>query len=103
MSRLSALLSRSNLVSSIFRVRASALACSPRVNQMRTKITDAGTIESPFPPVVIPELSIPEYIWKNVEQWEDKPCVVSGFVLINIIILRVYISMFTDLQDKRLN
>lgn len=35
-------------------------------------------VESQFKPVDPINLTLPEYIWRNVDKWEDKPMIVSG-------------------------
>jgi len=39
--------------------------------------TGSKILESPFGSVGSIDLTLPEYIWRNVEQWEDKPMIVS--------------------------
>ncbi|KAG8309487.1 hypothetical protein J6590_084381 [Homalodisca vitripennis] len=34
-------------------------------------------VESPLGPVNVPDMSLPAYIWKDFEEWSDKPAVVS--------------------------
>ncbi|XP_063226320.1 uncharacterized protein LOC134533057 [Bacillus rossius redtenbacheri] len=38
-------------------------------------------LESPFPPVTIPDMTLPEYVWQNVDKWADSTamvCAASG-------------------------
>lgn len=34
-------------------------------------------LESPFGPCADLDLTLPDYIWRNVDKWEDKPMIVS--------------------------
>lgn len=38
-------------------------------------------VESQFRPVDPLDVTLPEYIWRNVDKWEDKPMIVSGFFI----------------------
>ncbi|XP_046664732.1 4-coumarate--CoA ligase-like [Homalodisca vitripennis] len=35
-------------------------------------------VESPLGPVNVPDMSLPAYIWKDFEEWSDKPAVTCG-------------------------
>ncbi|XP_050444504.1 uncharacterized protein LOC126848040 [Adelges cooleyi] len=35
-------------------------------------------LESPFGPVNNVDVTLPEYIWRNIEKWEDKPMITCG-------------------------
>lgn len=37
-------------------------------------------VESPFGDVDIPNLTLPQAIWKDLEDWSDKPVVVSIYI-----------------------
>lgn len=39
--------------------------------------TGSIILESPFGPVNAVDLTLPEYIWRNIDKWEDKPMIVS--------------------------
>lgn len=38
--------------------------------------TPANVVRSPYRDVEIPNSTIPEHIWQNMEKWADKPAVV---------------------------
>jgi len=38
-------------------------------------------LESPFGKVNPVDVTLPEYIWRNVDKWEDKPMIVSKYWL----------------------
>ncbi|CAH2267399.1 jg27582 [Pararge aegeria aegeria] len=40
--------------------------------------TGDGTVRSPFNDVVIPDVTITEYVWKNLDKWSDKTAVICG-------------------------
>lgn len=61
---------------------------SARCVAARTFSADAGdsssgtgriVLESQFKPVDPVNLTLPDYIWRNVDKWEDKPMIVSHY------------------------
>lgn len=40
------------------------------------------TVRSPFDDVAVPEETITEHVWKNLDKWSNKTAVVSHFVLL---------------------
>lgn len=36
-----------------------------------------NVVKSPYFDVEIPDISLPEYIWRNIAKWADKTAVVS--------------------------
>lgn len=56
--------------------------------------TGSKILESPFGSVKPVDMTLPEYIWKNVEKWEDKPMIVSRpTVIIFVLILYVQLTV----------
>lgn len=55
---------------------------SPRVDAItavrnQSTCQSSFTLESRLGPVDVPDVSLPNYIWKDFEEWSDKPAVVS--------------------------
>ncbi|XP_041981240.1 4-coumarate--CoA ligase 1-like [Aricia agestis] len=40
--------------------------------------TPEGVIKSPYKDVVVPDCTLPEYMWKNLEKWAQKPALVCA-------------------------
>lgn len=64
-------------------VRSAATARAFSVDAGAGDPSSSGRIvvESRFRPVDSLDVTLPEYIWRNVDKWEDKPMIVSGFFL----------------------
>lgn len=41
------------------------------------KIYDENIVKSPHPPLSYPDLSIDQYIWRDMEFWKNKTAIVS--------------------------
>lgn len=67
--------------------------------------TGSIILESPFGPVNTVDLTLPDYIWKNVENWEDKPMIVSHLLYVhrnvNCVSNYLSISFFTRSNNRR--
>jgi hypothetical protein len=53
-----------------------------------------NVVKSCLPDVEIPTISLPDYVWQQVDQWPDKVAIVSMSVISRSILLTVYILAF---------
>jgi len=51
-------------------------------------------LESPFGTVNPVDVTLPDYIWRNVDKWEDKPMIVSTYI---------YLHGYTYLHSCKVN
>ena len=42
---------------------------------------EANIVKSPYSDVVIPEINLADYVWKDVEKWPERPALVSLFTI----------------------
>lgn len=61
-------------------------------------------LESPFGTVNPVDVTLPDYIWRNVDKWEDKPMIVSTYTTYTYIYLYTpiytYTYLYTQLQSQ---
>lgn len=43
--------------------------------------TQDKIIKSPYKDVVIPNLTLTDYVWENLDKWPERTCAVSFYVL----------------------
>lgn len=53
---------------------------NPEVEKNRSYSEKEGFVwKSGYEPISVPEMTIDEYVWKNVAKWEDKLAIVSTY------------------------
>ncbi|CAG9788308.1 unnamed protein product [Diatraea saccharalis] len=50
----------------------------PSVVRFKHVWTSDNVVKSPFKDIVVPELTVDEYVWRNLEKWPTKTAVVCG-------------------------
>lgn len=51
--------------------------------------TPENIVTSPYRDVELPNSTIPEHIWRNMEKWADKPAVVCSILVFLFILLKI--------------
>lgn len=59
-------------------VRLERCTAAPRAFSTSDSLSDKVILESPFGTCNNVDLTLPDYIWRNVDKWEDKPMIVSS-------------------------
>lgn len=60
------------------RLRSISSVTYPDLSEFRTYTPEDGFIlNSIYEPITLPDLTIDQYIWKNVTKWQDKVAIVS--------------------------
>lgn len=61
--------------------RSASTVTYPSLNEFRTFTPDDGFIlNSIYEPIVLSDLTIDQYVWRNVRAWQDKTAIVSWMV-----------------------
>lgn len=71
------LLIRNNLISYGHKFLPASYNLNCRRKILKRCVHTPGVIKSPLGKVNIPVMSLPQYVWKNWEKWEDDPAAVS--------------------------
>lgn len=60
-------------------VSSSTTTSYPSINSLHRIHTpeDGYIVSSPFEPITIPDLTIDQYVWKNLSKWQNKVAIVS--------------------------
>lgn len=66
--------------------RSASTVTYPPLNEFRTYTAEDGFIlNSIYEPIELSDLSIDQYVWKNVSAWQDKTAIVSWILRIEYI------------------
>lgn len=58
--------------------RSASTVTYPPLNEFRTHTPEDGfVLNSIYEPITLPDLTIDQYVWKNVSAWHDKVAIVS--------------------------
>lgn len=50
----------------------------PSLNEFRTYTAEDGfVLNSIYEPITLPDLTIDQYVWKNISKWQEKVAIVS--------------------------
>lgn len=61
-------------------VRSMSSTSYPNINNFRTHTPEDGfVLNSVYEPITLPDLTVDQYVWKNISKWQNKVAIVSFF------------------------